>query len=159
MRPVINTEKHIIQNSLFVVGSGAITPIPLIVAVAAPSARQEVREGSKVSAIFLEYWVSTDDAASGTNIFTLEKRSGGQPAMTAAQSGLLNSYPNKKNVFHIQMGLTPTNVQYPMASIKGWFKIPKSKQRFGLDDTLVINFHGQSNGINVCGNAIYKEQY
>ncbi len=161
MRPVINTEKHYFQQSLAVVAAGAILNINLVKAVAVPAtAAEEVREGSKLSAIYIEMWIQTDDAALGSSIVTLEKRPGADTTfMSAAESGALNSYVNKKNVFFTQMGLTPNNVTYPMASIKGWFKIPKSKQRFGLSDKLSLNIHAQSNGLNVCGFAIFKEQY
>ncbi len=163
MRPVVNTRKHIVQQSLAAVASGAITNIVLVncqqdVDVAVAS---EVREGSKVTAIYVEMWISSDDAASGTAIVTLEKvpGAGGTSTMTAAESAALNDYDNKKNVFYTMMGLTPSNVQYPQAAIRGWIKIPKSKQRFGLEDRIILNVHGQSNGLALCGFAIYKEQY
>ncbi len=149
-----------VQQSLAAVASGAITPITIAFAVAAhPATLTEVREGSKITAVYVEMWISSDDAAQGTAIVTLEKRTGNMTAMTAAQSGALNSYVNKKNILHTFMGLVPTNVQYPMSAIKGWVKIPKGKQRFGLQDILVLNVHGQSNGASFCGQFIYKEQY
>ncbi len=161
MRPKVHTEKHMVQNSLFAVASGAITGIVLAQGVQAVTgaAVAEVREGCTISAIYIEMWVSSDDAASGTAIVTLEKLPGGIVQMTAAQSAALDSYINKKNVLHTFMGLTPSNVQYPMAAIKGWFKIPKGKQRFGISDRLMLNVHGQSNGIAACGFAVYKEQF
>ncbi len=162
MRPVVNTEKHYLQVSLATVAAGAISNTKLIEAVAAPGATEpdEVREGAKISAVYIEMWIQTDDAALGSSIVTIEKLSGAaNDNMTAAESASLNSYDNKKNIFFTQMGLTPNNVTFPMASVKGWFKIPKSKQRFGLQDRLMINVHGQSNGLNFCGFAIFKEQY
>ncbi len=160
MRPTVNTEKHMVQQSLASIASGAITPLTIAFAVAAhPATVTEVREGAKIENVYVEMWVTSDDAASGTMIVTLEKRTGNMVAMTAAQSAALNSYVNKKNVLHTFMGLVPPNVQYPMVAIKGWFKIPKGKQRFGLQDILVLNVHGQSNGGNFCGFFIYKEQY
>jgi len=159
MRPTINTEKHYVQQSLGTVVAGAITPISIAFAAAAPTGAEQVREGCKITAVYVEMWLTGDDAVAGTAIVTLEKRSGNMVAMTAAQSAALNSYVNKKNVFHCQMGLLPPNTQYPMASIKGWFKIPKGKQRFGLQDLLVLNIHGQSDGVDFCGFFTYKEQY
>ncbi len=159
MRPRVNTKKHYFQTSLFAVASGAITQLPFAVAVAVPSADSHVREGATISAIYIEYWLTSDDTAAGTAIVTLEKQIGGMSDMTTAESAALIGYDNKKNVFHTFMGLLGPNTQYPMAAIKGWFKIPKSKQRFGLGDQLVLNIHGQSNGIAGCGFAIYKEQY
>ncbi len=160
MRPVVNTEKHVPQFSLFAIAAGAISNLALAAAVAVPSVAVHVREGAKISAVYVEMWVTSDDAAAGTVIFTLEKVPGTQTVlMTAAQSAVLNDYPNKKNILHTQMGLIGSNVQYPMAVIKGWIKVPKSKQRFGLNDRLHLNIHAQSNGIAACGFALYKEQY
>ncbi len=161
MRPVVNTEKHYLQVSLASIAAGAILNINLVKAVAVPAtAAEEVREGAKVSAIYIEMWIQTDDASLGSSIVTVEKRPGGDTSvMSTAESAALNSYVNKKNVLHTQMGLTPNNVTYPMASIKGWFKIPKSKQRFGLNDRIMLNVHAQSNGLSICGFAIFKEQY
>ncbi len=160
MRPVVNTEKHYVQSSLGAVASGVIQTISIAFAVVTPTTdATTVREGSKISAVYIEMWITSDDAAQGTAIVTLEKRTGNMVAMTAAQSGALNAYVNKKNIFHTQMGLIPNNVDYPMATIKGWFKIPKGKQRFGLNDVLVLNLHGQSNGLAFCGFYTFKEQY
>jgi len=160
MRAVVNTKKHYVQSSLFAVASGAIVNITMAIAQAVPVAGANVvREGSKISAIYCEMWLTSDDAAAGTAIVTLEKLPGSATVMTAADSAALDTYDNKKNIFHCQMGLTPSNVQYPMASVKGWFRIPKSKQRMGAEDSLVLNIHGQSNGLAACGFFTYKEQY
>ncbi len=104
-------------------------------------------------------WSHSDDATSGTTIVTLEKRGGAQPAMAVGQSAALNAYVNKKNILYTQMGIIGNNVTYPMSLVKGWFKIPKTKQRFGLGDVLTLNIHAQSNGIFVCGFMTFKEQY
>ncbi len=162
MRPVITTEKHIVQQSLASVAGGALSVFVIAVSLQTPVAATatNVREGSKISAVYVEMWYNTDDATNGTCIATLEKRSSGLVAMTAAQSGALDAYANKKNILHTFMGIVPglTNT-YPMAIIKGWIKIPKGKQRFGIGDTLVLNIHGQSNGGNFCGFSIFKEQF
>ncbi len=160
MRPVVNTQKHYIQTSLATVASGALLSILLSVAVdIRTAANNAVVTGAKISAVYLEYWIQSDDGALGSSIVTFEKVPGAGNTMTAAESASLQAYDNKKNIFYTQMGLTPNNVTYPMASIRGWFKIPKSKQRQGLDDQLRVNIHAQSNGLNVCGFATYKEQY
>ncbi len=161
MRPRVNTEKHYVQFSLFSVAGGAIAE--LVVAIGQQTRTEtnstHIREGAIISAVWLEIWVTSDDAAQGTTIVTLEKRLTGQAPMTAAQSALLNSYGNKKNVLHCFQGLIGPNVQPAAPSIRGWFKIPKGKQRMGLGDELVINVHGQSNGVSGCGFATFKEQY
>ncbi len=161
MQPVINTEKHIVQESLFTVASGAVGVREIVFAKAAPVATtpSEVREGSVIKAVYVEMWITSDDATQGTAIVTLERVPGGASSITAGSSASLNSYANKKNVLHTFMGLVPPNTQYPTAAVKGWFKIPKGKQRFGISDRLHLNVHGQSNGLQGCGFFVYKEQY
>ncbi len=161
MRPVINTEKHVVQHSLFAVASGAITGLSILFARATPGSAvaADVREGSVVKAVYCEMWLTSDDAAAGTVICTLERLPGGASNMTNTQSASLDSYTNKKNILYTFMGLLGPNVQVPSAVIRGWIKIPKGKQRFGISDRLVLNVHGQSNGVSGCGVFIYKEQY
>ncbi len=159
VRPVVHSTKHYVQRSLFTIASGAIDngSIVLAVAVQDKDAASEVEQGAIIKAVFCEMWVITDDTASGTVITTLEKIPAGATAMTAAQSAALNAYPNKKNILYTQMGLISPNIQYPTNIIKGWFAIPKGKQRFGLGDRLRLNVHAQSNGISACGTFIFKE--
>ena len=161
MRPTINTEKHYNQESVFTVGAGAISNRIIAVAVVVPSGTSdnEIRQGAIISAVYIEMWLTSDDALQASSIVTLEKVNGNAPLMAAGESAALNVYPNKKNIFHTQMGLIPPNVQHPLGSVKGWFKIPKGKQRFGLGDRLLLNVHAQSNGLQACGFFIYKEQY
>ncbi len=159
VRPIIHSTKHYKQDSLFAVTGGTLVTKTIInaVDVAAKTSVNEVEEGASIKAVYLEYWITGDDAVQGTAIVTVEKLPAAASTMTAAQSALLQDYPNKKNVLHTFMGLMPPNTQYPSAVLKGWFKIPKGKQRFGLGDKLVVNFHGQSDGLSACGFAIYKE--
>ena len=115
MRPKVHTEKHIFQQSLFAVASGAITNTVIANSVAVPTGTSQVREGCTISAVYVEMWLSSDDAAFGTCIVTLERLAGGQPLMSNTNSAALNDYLNKKNIFFTQMGLLPNNVDYPMA--------------------------------------------
>ncbi len=161
MRPKVHIEKHILQRSLFTIAGGAITNVNVATTVADPAAASvtDVREGCTISAVYLEFWIQTDDTVLGATVVTLEKLPSATPAMIAADSAALNAYPNKKNILYTQQGLTPGNVTFPMNVIKGWFKIPKGKQRFGLGDRLFLNILAQANGLNVCGVVLYKEQY
>lgn len=161
MRPKIHTEKHIFQESFFTIASGAIRRSVFIVGKQEPVAAQpsQVREGATVSACFIEMWVTTDDTAQGTVVVTLERTDGPVGSMTAVDSAALNAYDNKKNILHTFQGVIGPNVQPAMPVIRGWYKIPKGKQRFGIEDKLVLNIFGQSNGVNGCGVFVYKEQY
>ncbi len=158
MRQIIQSVKHYAQHSLAAVAAGAIAKKDLIKGQenADVTSAVDVVQGSIVKAIYIELWVHSDDAASGTVIFTVEKRGGGQPAMTTTQIAALHTYPNKKHVLYTTMGLIPNNVTYPWSVFKGWIKIPKGLQRFGLDDVLNWNLFAQSNGLSFCGFATYK---
>jgi len=159
MKPVIHTEKHIIQLTPTNVGLGAIDNQTMASAVAAPTGATEVREGSSIKSVFIEMWITSDDGAAGSTVVTLEKRTGGSPAMLYAQSIALNSYANKKNVLYTTQGLTPPNIQSGILFLRGWHKIPKGKQRFGLSDILILNISGISNGATFCGFWTYKEEF
>ncbi len=162
MRPRVNTRKHYIQSSIDTTASGALKELVLVDAVAVPdvSANSEVVEGAIISAVYLEMWITTDDAAvNGSAIVVLEKLPGTGTKIAAGQIAALDVYVNKKNIFYTQMGLTPKLGTYPMAVVRGWFKIPKSKQRFGLRDQLRLTIFAQSDGITTCGFATFKEQF
>ncbi len=159
MQAVITSQKHFVQSSLAAIASGAIASILQIsaVAVANKDADQEVEEGSIVKAIYCEYWVTSDDTAQGSSVWILEKIPAGAASATAADMADLNSYVNKKNILHTGMGLIGPNTQPPFNLVKGWFKIPKGKQRMGLGDKLKFTILGQSNGMSFCGFSLYKE--
>jgi len=159
MRPVVNTNKHYVQASLFTIASGAVRNDIIVQALDVPAAVTQVRVGSIVSAIYVEMWLTSDDAALGSVVVTLEKVPGSSSPPNATDMGALGLYDNKKNVLHTQMGLISPNVQYPVAAIKGWFKIPKGKRRMGFEDTIRLNIFAQSNGVTGCGFFTYKEQY
>ncbi len=161
MRPRVNVEKHIVQRSLFSVASGAVDVFFAANAKQAPVAAtpQDVREGSVITAIYVEMWGVSSDSVVGSTIVTLEKLMGGMTAPAAGNMAALDSYTNKKNILFTQMGLIGDNNTYPMPLIKGWFKIPKGKQRFGIDDRLTLTIFAQSNPITCCGFYIFKEQF
>ncbi len=148
-----------VQFSLGNVTSGNVTPLSIVDVVASPSAQDEVAEGTKIEAIYIEMWVSSVDGVQSSCVATVEKRPSGLGAMNAAESASLNSYDNKKNVLHTFQGLLGASTSSPpMPVIHKWVKIPKGKQRFGIGDKLVLNILAQSRGTNHCGFAVYKAQ-
>lgn len=159
MRPRVNTEKHYVQYTVTSVAAGAKSSQVLVEGVAAPSATYDVREGAVVTAVYVEIWITLDDAAQGSFNLNLEKGSTQMTQMSYANSIALHSYPNKKNVFFTTQGLVGPNVQVPTPAFRGWIKVPKSKQRFGLGDRFYLNLSGITNGINYCGFVTYKEQF
>ncbi len=160
MRPVIHSTKHYVQVTRSAVLTVALNSEDLILAVEATTANgvDEVGEGAVVKAVFVELWI-IDDGNDGSFVVTLGKYPSGLSAMTFTQSNSLGTYGNKKNLLYVTQGLTPNDgITRPTVLLRQWFKIPKSKQRFGLGDKLRLTI--TSNGaqsINYCGFATYKE--
>ncbi len=159
VRPMVTSEKHYTQYSPATVALGAITVKHIVSAVALQNKndQDEVTEGSVIKAVYLEIWITGDDALASSFTLTVEKTVGVFTAMTVGQSQALGTYPNKKNILYTSQGLLGPNVQVPTPVIRTWIKIPKSKQRFGLNDHLVFNILAGLDGITFCGFATYKE--
>ncbi len=158
MRPPIHSEKHYVQVSLATVtaGQNVQTDIAKGVTVLNKNLVSEVVEGALVKAVFIEMWVRTNDTSGGTALVTLAKCPAGTNC-TFADQAALNAYDNKKNVLYHTQGLTNINTDSSTPFLRGWIKIPKSKQRFGLGDTLILAVAAQALDQNMCGFATYKE--
>ncbi len=160
MRPVIHSTKHYVQQSRSEVGTVAIAVIDIAKSVESTVANavDEVPEGTSIRAVFVEMWL-LDSANDGSFIVSLEKRPGGIPGMSFTASNALGTYNNKRNLLYVTQGLSPNNgVGNPVPIIRQWFKIPKGKQRMGLEEKLVLNI--TNNGLNdleFCGFFTYKE--
>ncbi len=161
MRPVINTTKHYVQTSLATVTSGASTNFNLAVAVQAPDANlsNEVREGSVIKKVYLEYWLRAEDAVGGTVLITFYKRESGAGPINFANQTALYSYNNKKNVFRHAQGLSNDQNSTATPFFREWIRIPVGKQRFGAGDVLAISIAAQSQDQVVCGFVTYKEEF
>lgn len=162
MRPTINSRKHIVQNSLTTVPIGTISQQSLAIAQEPPDVdgSTDVVIGSTIKAVYLEYWVTGDDAASiSSAVITLQKYENNAGNMTYAESVALHEYNNKKNVLYVSQGLVSQSGGTPLPLVRQWIKIPKGKQRFARGDLLKVTWSGISDGINICGLAIYKEYY
>ncbi len=159
VRAPINTEKHYGQLTITTVAFGAVSNGVLVDAVAVidKTTPDEVEEGSSVKAIFVERWITFDDAEQSTQVLIIEKVPAGQAPATAAQMANLNDYPNKKNILYTTMGLVNPVAGVAMPLMKQWVSIPKGKQRFGLGDRLFVNILAQADGVNICGFQIFKE--
>ncbi len=160
VRPMVHSIKHYHQITLSTVGTGTRNTETLAVAVARQDANtsNEVTEGASIKAVFFEMWAigSVSD-----QFFTavVLKNPGGSTVPSFTQMTNLYAYPDKKNIFYTTQGLASNDgIAQPLVLFKGWIKIPKSKQRFGLGDGLnfVIASRGSAT-ITYCGFATYKE--
>ncbi len=162
MRAPINSKKHISQISQATVGQAAVVNNVICLAIeGSPTTPTQVAEGAIVKACYVEFWVSQDSASVvGSYTVVLSKDPGGNAGMTAANMAALHDYSNKKNILFTAQGLLTPNDGGQIPVLRGWYKIPKGKQRFGLGDTLRVsirNNNATAIDINFCGLSIYKE--
>ncbi len=156
MKSPINSQKHIVQQTLDTVAMGSNTAYTLLVSTETPTSAHHVPVGAVVKAIFVEWWSLSEAAQPGTSTQSVEKLKGGQSVMTFAQSQALHTYPNKANILEIHQGIIPDANSNPIPAFRGWVKIPKGKQRMALGDQLVLNVNSQTDVVEVCGICIYK---
>ncbi len=119
----------------------------------------DVVEGSLIKQVHIEMWIKSRAVAGSHFKFqlALEKVMGAQAAITFAQMNNLMAYPNKKNIFHTAQGIGGDLTTQSIPIMNDWFAIPKGKQRFGLDDQLVLTISATTSDLQRCGLFIFKE--
>ncbi len=160
MRPIIHSTKHYIQTSLSTVTGLTQNIITLVNAVAVPDKNivSEVEEGAIVKACYVEAWLRTLDSVGGSFIVVLWKQPGGAANFSLTEMAALGDADAKKNIFFVSQGLANSQTADATPVLRGWYKIPKSKQRFGLGDKLLLQIFAQSTiDVAHCGFATYKE--
>ncbi len=160
VRPMVHSTKHYVQNSIATVLAGARTNLVIAQAVAVvdKNVAFEVEEGATIKAVFFEQWVRASEVSPGSYVATIEKIVSGGTFPSTTSMAALNDYANKKNVFFSSQGLVNDQDADAMSVIRGWIKIPKSKQRFGLGDSLLFSLFAQGAiDMVLCGLTTYKE--
>ncbi len=160
VRPMVHSVKHYVQFPISQIATGVRETIRVVSANAIQDVNisSEVAEGSSVKAVFFEFWLQNEGTL-GEFILTISK----DPEFTSGPSfvemATLFTFTNKKNILYTTQGLTSNDgISGPVNVIRGWIKIPKSKQRFGLGDTLNLCISNvSSNDLVRCGFATYKE--
>ncbi len=157
---MVHSTKHYVQITLSTATTGVRVNNILALGVAKQDANtgNEVEEGSTLKAVFFEMWVIGSVSDQFYTAIIEKKPAGAAPATFTEMTNLF-TYDNKKNILYTTQGLASNDgIAMPVPIFKGWFKIPKGKQRFGLGDSL--NFTIASRGsatITFCGFATYKE--
>ncbi len=160
MKAPIHSDKHYVQMTRSTATAGAANNEDLIIATegTVANAVDEVVEGAVVKAVFVELWL-LDAGAGGSFVVNLSKAPILNAGPTFTNMNSLGTYVNKKNILYTTQGLTANDgITGPIPVIRQWFKIPKSKQRFGLGDKLILTV--ANNGpqdLFYCGFATYKE--
>ncbi len=159
MKPVINSEKHIIQiTPSTVIGPGAIGGANIATAVQEPDGTNpnHVAVGTIIKAVYVEMWMIGGAQNIASTVTTVEKVPGGNIAQSYQDSITLHTYSNKKNILYTTQGLMGEQDSNPIPFIRMWIKIPKGKQRFGLGDILKLNISAITNTVEFCGMFIFK---
>ncbi len=160
VRPMVHSTKHYVQITFNTATTG-VTEVETLaesVTVTLANLATEVKEGSTLKAVYFEMWVI---GSSADQFFTaaVAKLPGGVGNILQADLVNLHAYDNKKNILFTTQGLASNDgIGNPVNIHRGWIKIPKSKQRFGLGDRLqfAISSRGTAD-IDFCGFALYKE--
>ncbi len=160
MRSTINSNKHYVQDTLTAIAASVNKNVLIAQSVDAPLANtpSEVRQGCVIKAVYLEYWIKDDSNVQGNVLVSFVKTTDLQ-SPTATDMIALHTYTNKKNVLYHTQGLTNNDTSTATPFIRGWYKIPKGKQRMGLGDSLFVCITAQTSGQVYCGFATYKEYY
>ncbi len=160
MKPIIHSVKHYVQFGINSITGGTLESIVLCNSVESTvaNAADEIEEGAIVKAVYVELWLNKD-TVDGQSIVTVCKDTKVGTGPTFTEQAALFTYPNKKNILFTHQGLTSLEtVGNPINILRGWIKIPKSKQRFGLGDTLMLSISNVGTGnLFRCGLAIFKE--
>ncbi len=158
MRPVINSEKRIVQTILSTVMADAVAGGVLIQAdqTVASTNPRSVAAGSVIKAVFIEMWLLATSQQPSTFTYVIEKLVSDADPIDATEMTNINAYTNKKNIFEIHQGLIGDANANPTGVMRHWIKIPKGKQRFGLGDKLRFTIKAITEDTQFCGMAIYK---
>ncbi len=160
VRPMVHSTKHYVQYPLDQIGFGVVQNIRIVLAVRRELVNTafEVLEGSSIKAVYFELWLQNEGNL-GEFIMTITKDPEDSLGPTFVEMASLFTFTNKKNVLYTTQGLTSNDgVSGPVNVIRGWVKIPKSKQRFGLGDSLNLSISNVSaNDLVRCGFSTYKE--
>ncbi len=159
VRPMVHSTKHYVQHSIGTVvpGTNENPTFAVGVAVSDKNAVFEVEEGSSIKAIYLELWIRSAATAAASFTFIVCKRPSGVGAPSDTELAALGDWDNKKNIFYTTQGLINDVDSSALNLYKGWIKIPKSKQRMGLGDTLSWHLRSVGQSLNFCGFETYKE--
>ncbi len=159
MRAPVVSRKHIIQHSQFTVSSATTSTFVEVSAVAIQNVDTnfEVTEGSVLKAIYIELWLLGAGSTQSSYTLIVEKSQAGQAIPTFSQMTTLDAYSNKKNILFTSQGLIGASAANPTPVLRQWIKVPKSKQRFGLDDRFRISIASLgAQDVQGCGTTIYK---
>ncbi len=159
-RNIVQYVKHYVQHTLQQVATGTVITNVEVRAepIASVANANHVSEGSIVDAIFLEYWISGTFNI-GSFVVMVEKSQAQLSVPAFTEMAALHNYENKKNILFVSQGLMAEDNANPMPVLRQWIKIPRGKQRFGLEDELRVSLASLgAEDLQFCGFATYKSK-
>ncbi len=160
VRPMVHSVKHYVQFPINQIATGVKNTNLVVNAVSRDNVNlaSEIIEGASVKAIYFEMWLQNEGNL-GEFILTITKDPENGNGPTFGEMANLHAYTNKKNILYTTQGLTSNDgISGPVNVLRGWIKIPKSKQRFGLGDRINMGVSNVSaNDLVHCGFTTYKE--
>ncbi len=159
VRPMVHSTKHYVQPGLRSIVAGVTEAHVIVeaVAIADVTDNDEVGEGNSVKAIYVESWIRASGASPGAYIAVVAKVPGTGTTFGTTQMAALFDAENKKNILFTSQALVNDNDANAINIIRGWLKVPKSKQRMGLGDRWVLHTNAIGVDMTICGFETYKE--
>ncbi len=161
MRPIIQSTKHYFQITQTAVAAAAAKTELIVNAVDIEDKTANaalVTTGEIVKAVYVEWWILGTEASNAHSSFqfAIHKLPGGEGVPSFAEMNAMSFWENKKNVLFFSQGLVGGDLTNPIPVHRGWIKIPKGKQRMGLNDRIGVTMTGLAGSIIYCGMAVYK---
>ncbi len=159
VRPIIHSVKHYVQKSIATVVGGTPDHTTIVLGAARDDVNTvtEVVEGSIIKAVYVEVWGRAGSTTPTSGQMIIYKRIGDSTDPSATDMAALGDWDNKKNILYTTMGLFNDQDADAIALFKGWIRIPKGKQRFGLGDRLKMSIFAPTIDLQVCGFFTFKE--
>ncbi len=156
---MVHSTKHYVQPGLRSITAGVVEAHVIVesVAIADVITNAECAEGNSIKAIYVESWIRAAGASPGAYICAVAKVPGTGTTFSVAQMAALFDAENKKNILFTSQALVNDNDADAISIIRGWLKVPKSKQRMGLGDRWVLHTSAIGVDMTVCGLEIFKE--
>ncbi len=159
VRPSVHSTKHYIQQSIGTRDTTAVENVAFAqgVAVGNKNTVSEVEEGSQIKAFYFEMWLRSAATAGSSFTFIICKRPSNTGVPSQTEMAALGDWDNKKNIMFTSQGLLNDVDADAMSVHRGWVKVPKGKQRMGLNDIWSWHLNAIGQSINFCGFQTYKE--
>ncbi len=134
------------------------TSVSAVAKGAARSTTDKVEEGCVIKAIHLEYWLNGNGSNQTTQFVLIAyKLPSGLTEPTVSDMLNLQAWPNKKNILFSSQGNLAEGGNSSIPVLRDWIKIPKGKQRFGLEDKFQVAVATVDADLQECGMVTYKE--